>query len=204
MKGLRMLRVRRQHWMVLSAALVYGATLAAATLDLSAPPRPEAARSVGTHVERRARQDAAVRAQELAAEIEKQVAAGNGCLTCHQPDTLSMHEAEKQITCVECHGGNAKEPWNPQNPLERVPAGFGPENAQVRTRMQRAHVLPRQDDIWTSSANPPRAGVASLKESAEFIQFVNPSDLRVAERACARCHNSESAFVKKSMMAHGG
>ena len=70
--------------------------------------------------------------------------------------------------------------------------------------MEKAHVLPDEDDVLTSSANPPRAGVASLKESAEFIQFQNPSDLRVAERTCGPCHNSESAFNKKSMMAHGG
>ena len=49
-----------------------------------------------------------------------------------------------------------------------------------------------------------RAGVASLDESAEFIRFVNPSDLRVAEQVCGRCHNAEHAFVKKSPMTHGG
>ena len=74
--------------------------------------------------------------------MERQIAAGNGCLTCHQPDTLSMHATEKAITCVQCHGGNAKEPWNPTNPAERVPSRYGPENAQVRARMEKAHVLP--------------------------------------------------------------
>ena len=213
-----MLRVRRQHWMVLSAAVVYGATLAAATLDLPdaamagwsragtaglAAPLPGRAVSLPDPNLRRARQDAALKAQERAAEIERQVAAGNGCLTCHQPDTLSMHETEKEISCVDCHGGNAGEPWNPNNPRERVPAGYGADNSQVRARMTQAHVPPGQPDIWVSSANPQRAGAASLKESAAFIRFVNPSDLRVAEAACGRCHNSESAFVKKSMMAHG-
>ena len=71
-------------------------------------------------------------------------------------------------------------------------------------RMERAHVLPSRRDIWTSSDNPQRAGVASLDESAEFIRFVNPGDLRVAEKTCGRCHYAESAFVKKSMMTHGG
>ncbi len=141
---------------------------------------------------------------ELDQEIDRQMGAGNGCLTCHTPDTLSMHSLEKQLSCVECHGGNPKEAWNPQNPRERVPASLGPDSREVRERMNKAHVLPRNRDLWASSANPERTAAAALDESAEFIQFMNPGDLRVAARTCGRCHNAETAFVKKSMMAHGG
>jgi hypothetical protein len=81
---------------------------------------------------------------------------------------------------------------------------MGPDSPQVRERMNKAHVLPGNRDLWTSSANPERSAAESLGESAEFIQFVNPGDLRVADKACGRCHNTETAFVKKSMMVHGG
>src|SRR5687767_322586 len=141
-----MLRVRRQTRVIILGAMVYGGTLASVMTDRPSAAAFEATGGDGT------------RGQELAAEVERQIAAGNGCLTCHQPDTLSMHEAEKQITCVQCHGGNEKEPWNPANPRERVPVGYGAENAQVRARMQKAHVLPDNDDVWRSSANPERAG----------------------------------------------
>ena len=132
----QMFRVRKQARVVVGAALIFGGTLAAATLDVPSAAR---ARAAGrdppgdVRVAEQPRRGSAARlprrrSPEIAAEIERQIAAGNGCLTCHQPDTLSMHELEKQITCVECHGGNAKEPWNPANPRERVPAALGPDS----------------------------------------------------------------------------
>ncbi len=127
-----MVRVRMQDWIVLSAVLGFSATLTVAALE--SPASGVAADHVARMPVRvlwtsrtggpasaggpHARQQA----DQIGAEIDRQVASGNGCLTCHRPDTLSMHELEKQISCVECHGGNAKEPWNPKNPQERVPA----------------------------------------------------------------------------------
>src|SRR5262245_56215287 len=192
-----MFRVRIGDLAVCAAVVGFGVTLVASTHERVGDERPAAAAPVVTAPA--AQDEAAMRA-----EITRQIAAGNGCLTCHAPDTLSMHELEKQVTCVECHGGNAKEPWNPSKPLEVVPESLGPESPEVRGRMVRAHVLPRDGGLWRTSADPERAGPESLQESAEFIQFVNPSDLRVADRACGRCHNSETAFVKKSPMTHGG
>jgi hypothetical protein len=40
-------------------------------------------------------------------------------------------------------------------------------------------------------------------ESAEFIQFVNPGDLRVVEKTCAPCHADIVHDVSHSMMRHG-
>ena len=40
-------------------------------------------------------------------------------------------------------------------------------------------------------------------ESPEFIRFVNPGDLRVAEFTCGQCHEKEVLQVRKSMMTHG-
>ena len=40
-------------------------------------------------------------------------------------------------------------------------------------------------------------------ESPEFIQFVNPGDLRVAEKTCGLCHADIVHNVGHSMMRHG-
>jgi hypothetical protein len=40
-------------------------------------------------------------------------------------------------------------------------------------------------------------------ESAEFIKFVNPGDLRVAKETCGACHAQSVDHVNHSMMRHG-
>ena len=52
---------------------------------------------------------------------------------------------------------------------------------------------------------PVRAYTKWLKEDAEYIKFVNPGDLRVAEQTCGRsgCHTAEVQRVRTSMMTHG-
>src|ERR1035438_616661 len=59
--------------------------------------------------------------------------------------------------------------------------------------------------MWKSSANPVRPFANWLKESKEYIQFVNPGDLRVAEETCGTsgCHAREVRAVQTSMMTHG-
>ena len=56
--------------------------------------------------------------------------------------------------------------------------------------------------MWSSSANPVRPFTEWLKETKEYIQFVNPGDLRVAEQTCgsAGCHAKEVLAVRTSMM----
>src|SRR5262249_38956732 len=51
-----------------------------------------------------------------------------------------------------------------------------------------------------SSANPIRSYTLLNNESAEFIRFVNPGDLRVAEQSCGSCHSSEVHKVDRSLM----
>jgi hypothetical protein len=217
-----MVRVRKPEWIMLCAALGFGATLGLAALESQgsqssnepAAQAPGGASGPQLWTSRTTTPDGVLigtsgpqqqqQSDRITAEIDRQIDAGNGCLTCHRPDTLSMHALEKELSCVECHGGKKDQPWNPKNPREKVPASLGPDSREVRERMRQAHVLPENRDLWISSDNPQRAGVASLDESPAFIQFVNPSDLRVAEKTCGRCHGAESAFVKKSMMTHGG
>ena len=89
-----------------------------------------------------------------------------------------MHASPNvKITCVECHGGNAS----------------------VTTKEQ-AHVQPRDPATWRTSANPKRTYTKLLDESAEFIRFINPGDLRVAKETCGRCHMQQTAAVPRSTM----
>ncbi len=107
-----------------------------------------------------------------------------GCLACHKT-TESMHadgDDDLGIGCADCHGGN------PAEMLDKA----------------KAHVMPRQPEFWKSSANPERINALWLKESDEFVRFVNPGDFRAADIACGKCHEREVAWTKKSMMTHGG
>ena len=71
---------------------------------------------------------------------------------------------------------------------------------------------PTKPQLWSrmgnksvslSAANPIDSGAATLAESADYIRFVNPGDLRSARVACASCHAAEVDHVQRSMMAHG-
>jgi hypothetical protein len=73
--------------------------------------------------------------------------------------------------------------------------------------MDRAHVQPEFPEFWEdadgeyTSANPKRAYTDTLRESFEFIKFVNPGDLRVAPQVCGGCHSSQVGAVRRSPMA---
>ena len=70
---------------------------------------------------------------------------------------------------------------------------------------RQAHPQPRIAENAWNSANPVRAYTKWLKEDADYIKFVNPGDLRVAEETCGRsgCHAAEVRRVQTSMMTHG-
>lgn len=104
-----------------------------------------------------------------------------GCLECHA-GSESMHASPNVVLgCTDCHGGN---------PTPGL--------------MQRqAHIAPRNPVFWESSAHPNDASVLLNHESREFIQFVNPGDLRVAEETCGPCHGDIVKNVGHSMMRHG-
>jgi hypothetical protein len=129
--------------------------------------------------------------QQPQAEVDKKSA---GCLTCHTPDAPSMHAEPVRAGCTDCHGGNSGAMRD--KGLARGSAGFEEVKRQ-------AHVQPRLD-IWKTAANPENVWYETLAESAEFIKFVNPGDLRVAEETCGPCHMDQTRRVGKSMMRHGG
>ncbi len=104
-----------------------------------------------------------------------------GCIECHK-GIEDMHASPNVILgCTDCHGGN------PTPGLT----------------MRKAHVPPRNPVFWQSSANPSDSTVLLNHESAEFIRFVNPGDLRVADQACGLCHGEIVHNVGHSMMNHG-
>ncbi|MSU27261.1 MAG: hypothetical protein EXS27_05010, partial [Pedosphaera sp.] len=106
-----------------------------------------------------------------------------GCLECHGgTDEHTMHKSPNVVLgCTDCHGGNA------------TPGLL----------MRKAHIAPRHGEWWPGSANPNNSTILLNQESPEFIQFVNPGDLRVADKACGTCHKQEVASVGHSMMRHG-
>jgi hypothetical protein len=128
------------------------------------------------------------------AQTDEEVARKSaGCLTCHVPDSRTMHVSKVQIGCTDCHGGDASASRD---------AALAKGSKAFDEVKKRAHVQPRLR-IWTSSANPVRPGAATLEESAEFIRFVNPGDLRVVDQTCVPCHTKEVTAVRRGMMAHG-
>src|SRR3954470_2858060 len=105
-----------------------------------------------------------------------------GCIECHR-GVEPMHKAEQNVVlgCTDCHGGN------PASHLAQ----------------DRAHVLPRNKEFWKTSANPPNSNAWLNHESREFIRFMNPGDLRVADQSCGLCHGDIVHNVHHSMMNHG-
>ncbi|MEY4918435.1 MAG: hypothetical protein RL616_2348, partial [Verrucomicrobiota bacterium] len=105
-----------------------------------------------------------------------------GCLECHK-GSEPMHASKSVVLgCTDCHGGNAA----------------------TGLKQTQAHVAPRNPVFWQSSANPNDSTVLLNHESREFIKFVNPGDLRVAEETCGPCHGDIVKNVGHSMMRHGG
>lgn len=103
-------------------------------------------------------------------------ASSASCETCHA-GIEPMHEAVN-LGCTDCHGGDGSQ-------MEK----------------ERAHVLPRNRALFRTSANPSSSYGALNLESPEFIRFMNPSDLRVADKACGDCHGDIVDAVRRSIMA---
>lgn len=105
-----------------------------------------------------------------------------GCVACHDGAHDPHAKTTLRLGCTDCHGGNA-----------------------TCENKDQAHVSPIYHNAWETSANPVRSYTLLNQESPEFIQFVNPGDLRVAHLSCglSGCHPQETLAVKKSMMTHG-
>ena len=109
-----------------------------------------------------------------------------------------MHSAKTvHLGCTDCHGGDAS--------ISAV-GGAARNSPEYNSAKEKAHVRPRDPSFQDRSALPERAYAKWLAESAEYIKFVNPGDLRVAPETCGRsgCHAAETRAVSTSMMTHAG
>jgi hypothetical protein len=110
-----------------------------------------------------------------------------------------MHPTKTvQLTCVQCHGGNSE---------ILVAPNAAPEAREYAAAKQKAHVQPSTQAFRYQSTRPrERLYTEWLRESAAYIKFINPGDLRVAPETCgdANCHANEVRAVSTSMMTHAG
>src|SRR5262245_43678402 len=135
---------------------------------------------------------------ELRKQTEEDVAKkSTGCISCHtQTDSKTMHESAVAVGCTDCHGGNA---------APTAPAGQKPGDKEYEAQKNAAHVIPKNHHLFKTSANPERSAAAWLKESFDYVRFVNPGDLRVVRVTCGTtgCHPDEVSWVEKSIMTTG-
>jgi len=123
----------------------------------------------------------------------------SGCISCHtSTDEPTMHPTKTvHLGCTDCHGGNSSVTAAP---------GAAPNSAEYNSAKRKAHVQSRDPSFKNRSTPPERSYTKWLAESAEYIKFVNPGDLRVAPETCgaAGCHAAETRAVSTSMMTHAG
>jgi hypothetical protein len=121
-----------------------------------------------------------------------------GCNSCHtSEDSPTMHTTGTvRLGCTDCHGGDATVSIPPNTPAS---------SNQYTEAKNKAHPHSRLEEFGRSSANPVRAYAKWLKEDPQYIAFINPGDLRVAETTCGRsgCHAMEVYRSRTSMMSHG-
>jgi len=136
-----------------------------------------------------ARANRALLRQTPAAEEAK----SRGCLTCHHGIEPMHASSAVKLGCTDCHGGNAE---------SLLPQGATPDSPAYLEAKDAAHVgsptgFGRPGD---PAANPERSYTDWLRQPAEFVRFVNPGDLRVAQEACGGCHQEQVSAMLKSPM----
>jgi hypothetical protein len=130
---------------------------------------------------------------------EEEMAKSTGCISCHTAtDEATMHPSKGvHLGCTDCHGGNNS---------VAVAAGVAPSSPAYQGAKEKAHVQPRDSFFKNRTTLPEGAYTKWLKESPEFVKFINPGDLRVARETCGTsgCHPSETRAVSTNMMTHSG
>lgn len=129
---------------------------------------------------------------ELGLTVKEMKATSGGCVDCHgKIDSVTMHSNPAiQVGCVDCHGGNQ----------EIRAQGLIKGSAEYEAALKAAHIAPSNPEIFKSSANPEHSFAGLLKESVEFVKFMNPGDLRVARETCGGCHSEIVHAVERSLM----
>jgi hypothetical protein len=122
-------------------------------------------------------------------------AKSRGCVSCHGGIEPMHQSAAVKLACTDCHGGDSS---------VTAPGG-APSGDSYDTAKNRAHILPRFPEFWVrdgkrSSANPERSYTRLMKESPEYIKFINPGDLRISQETCGGCHQWHVNVVPRSTM----
>ncbi len=157
-------------------------------------------------------------------------AKSEGCVTCHTAsDAPSMHASPSVVLgCTDCHGGNAqvrgpgggvpntRHVIGSTDPLKHEFGEHGhlpnlPWSPAYFDALEKAHVLPAYPDRWMypASRNPEGSYADLTAESPEFVRFINPGDLRIAEESCGACHMeivkaNQTSLMATSAMLFGG
>jgi hypothetical protein len=109
----------------------------------------------------------------------------SGCIACHEntgdPHVWTDETGEKhgspKMGCTDCHGGNG-----------------------TATTIEEAHPKPSYPEEWPTAANPEQSYMLNQVENWDWIRFVNPGDLRVAQTTCGSCHAEYVLGVTKGVM----
>jgi len=121
-----------------------------------------------------------------------------GCNSCHTAtDSATMHTTQTvRLGCTDCHGGD---------PSITITSGVPAGSSEYEQAKKQAHPHSRFEEWARTSANPVRSYAKWLQEDPQYIAFLNPGDLRVAENTCGRsgCHSMEVYRARTSMMSHG-
>jgi mono/diheme cytochrome c family protein len=90
----------------------------------------------------------------------------SGCVSCHtSTDEPTMHPTKTvHLGCTDCHGGNS---------AVSVASGAALNSPEYNSAKEKAHVQPRDSSFKNRSALPERTFTKWLKESVEYIRFVN-------------------------------
>src|SRR5216684_1739788 len=111
----------------------------------------------------------------------------SGCIACHtSTDEPTMHPTRTvHLGCTDCHGGNSS---------VSVASDAARNSPEYNSAKEEAHIQPRDPSFRNRSNLPERAFTKWLKESAEYVKFVNPGDLRIAPETCGAlgCHAAET------------
>ena len=134
--------------------------------------------------------------------VEEIVVHRSNCLTCHRPlrPSGTPHGIEEAhpwfpLTCTACHGGTDRICDGDMGvDDEGEPACDGD---WVYDR-ELAHVSP--GDAPKFIRNLPASELDDI--DPDYLQFINPGDLRIAYRTCGVCHPGALEAVQRSTMAH--
>jgi len=131
-------------------------------------------------------------------QTQQQAAAKSAsCVACHEGIEPMHASSAVRLGCVDCHGGDA---------TVAVPANVTRESTEYTAAKNQAHVPATNPENWMrdgkpSTSNPLYPYTKWLKESADYVKFVNPGDLRVSAETCGGCHQKQVNNVPKSTMA---